>query len=191
MDDYRTRALASGRRKGAVGTKPTAVTKYVLNNVPKTKGVLDYGAGKFLQQTKILESAGYTVFAHDLEENMAEWEPSYRVDFCGYDVILLSNVINMLVHPLWNLGDYIYQHAAADGKVIFNMPKEPNISNITIDEVIDVLLESRFFVISNINNNVYVAHRVPKKGWEKPTGQSTVERMKESRKNQLAGGYLK
>lgn len=184
MDDYRAKSLASGRRKGAVGTKPTAVTKYVLGHVPKTKGILDYGAGKFLQQTKILESAGYTVFAHDLEENMAEWEPGYNLSFYEFEVILLSNVLNVLVNPLNYTIEYVIQRLAPNGTVIFNLPKEPNISGVTAEEVIGTLLWNKFHTISNIDGNVYVAHKYPGKNWT-PYELGSVARRMRGRREEL------
>jgi hypothetical protein len=56
-----SRKIRSGRTKGAVGTKPTKVTQFILDEaVHGTYGlnlgnILDFGCGKYYQQVKYLD----------------------------------------------------------------------------------------------------------------------------------------
>ena len=98
--------IRSGRVRGAVGTGPTKVTKFILDEVRfkerwghkryvETHRVLDFGCGKYNTQAKILFKEDIGVDCYDVPENAPgfEWEPiggTYR-----YDTIMLSNVINV------------------------------------------------------------------------------------------------
>lgn len=124
-----SRASKSCRSKGAVGSKPTAVTKHVMEfYAPSIGKVLDFGAGKVPRQTELLRQQGYDVHAWDVDENrVLGVHASPREIFIdtAWDVILLSNVLN--VQKSIVVATDLVEWARRKGAriIIFNLPNDP------------------------------------------------------------------
>lgn len=137
-------SVRSSHVRGAVGTQLTKVTKWVLDNVDPARSVLDYGAGLYRTQTMFLRGFDYkNVRPHDLLANMKHWPDEDRqlILFEGFDVVMLSNVIN--VQPsredvLIVLRDALYRAFPTGGVVVFNYPGSPRYAGLTKREVLAI-----------------------------------------------------
>jgi len=141
--EHRERMVRSGRVSGAVGTKPTVVTQAVLQHIPVSVSIVDFGAGKFQQQTHILRDEGYDVYPHDLPENTKGWNVVDSMMPLGKCVVMLSNVLNVQ-EDMKNIAQVIIHAFNKTGAslMIANYPKEPRYSDVTFDEMFTEVNES-------------------------------------------------
>ncbi len=133
----RTKMLNSGRRKGAVGSKPTVVTNWVYWNVDPEARILDWGAGKFQQQADILRSGGFDIIdCWDLEENMEGWSRK-GLNHQSYDCVMLSNVLNVqpTIEDMTELLETVWPLVAAGGVLVVNYPASPRYSSVPFNKV--------------------------------------------------------
>jgi len=138
---HRDIMLRSGRVAGAVGTKPTVVTKFVIEQFPETIPILDFGAGKFRQQSIILEAEGYGVQSFDLEENMELYPPSAMIrGNIMKPVCMLSNVLNVQENTgaILDLVDRIFD-VFNPMVIVANYPKSPRYPVPNRKELIEIL----------------------------------------------------
>lgn len=145
----------SGQRGGAVGSKPTVVTRAVLNMVQPESDrmltdVLDFGAGKKAAQTRILLDEGFWhVYPYDVGDNAHD---GARPDTLRYDVVMMSNVLN--VQP--TLGhihvvlDQARNFLRPSGMLICNLPREPRYGNYGEREVAAVIRMMGFDIIEEV-----------------------------------------
>jgi len=98
-----SKAGKSCRHSGAVGSKPTRVTRHLMDNYgPEVGKVLDFGSGKVPRQTELLRQAGFDVHATDLPENHVigvHATPRAVYIDTAWDVVLVSNVLNVQASP--------------------------------------------------------------------------------------------
>lgn len=124
-----SRASKSCRHSGAVGSGPTKVTQFVVENfTPKIGKILDLGSGKVPRQTELLRQEGFDVGAYDLPENNeigVHITPRDLYIDTRWDVILLSNVLN--VQKSIVVATDLVEWARRKGAriIIFNLPNDP------------------------------------------------------------------
>jgi hypothetical protein len=142
----------SGQRRGAVGSKPTQATRWLINEAregmisPDAK-VTDFGAGKWAQQTHLLRAEGFSdVTPYDVGANTHNTESG---DIHGSDVVLLSNVLNVqdTVRNMQELLYFIRDILADQGILICNLPRTPRYGNITERDVIEGFKKAGFEII--------------------------------------------
>jgi len=143
---HQERMLASGCKGGAVGVKPTVVTQYVLENYDKNIPLVDYGAGKYMRQTKLLREHGYRVLPLDLMEYMNEWGaeeilPPGQEKFEGPIVVMASNVMNVLqfLEDIPEMVDEAFSWGEDVSVMVANFPKEPRYNGASKAEVVAAL----------------------------------------------------
>lgn len=132
----------SGQRRGAVGTRPTVCTKAVLTlafkgMIDRHAPLLDFGAGKWQQQTGILRGEGFEdVVPYDIGANGNDTPPE---PVGGWPVVMMSNVVNVQptmghIEELFNAAWIMAEHA---GLLVFNYPQSPRYSNEKTSAVLE------------------------------------------------------
>jgi len=93
----RERAVKSGKNRGKGIIGPNAVTpRYVREHTPKTKSILDFGAGEDAYHTLFMRNMGFTrVTAYDFPENRIKGLHDPNALDYTYDVVMASNVLNV------------------------------------------------------------------------------------------------
>ena len=137
----------SGQRKGAVGSNPTRCTLTVLRlkhqgRIDRYAPLLDFGAGKWAQQTAILRDAGFQdVTPYDMGENGHHEAPE---PVGGWPVIMMSNVLNVQgsIEDIRELAAQTWGLASARGLMVCNYPRSPRYSNASTQEVLAALEEA-------------------------------------------------
>lgn len=124
-----SKASNSCRHAGAVGNKPTAVTKYFMSNYSPAVGkVLDFGSGNVPQQTYLLLLEGFDVAPYDVPENCVKGIHATNGELyidTNWDVILLSNVLNVQASAE-DAAKLVAWAVRRDARiVIFNLPDDP------------------------------------------------------------------
>lgn len=114
------------RHKGAVG-KNAIVPKFVAHSYGKKTKILDYGSGTHCPHAKWLRDRGFAfVDSYDIGGNATK-ASSMRPFRACYDVVMLSNVLN--VQPSLEHVKQVLEHALScckcTGKVICNYPSSP------------------------------------------------------------------
>jgi len=130
----------SGQRRGAVGSKPTVCTQTILHlaeqgTIRKDTPVLDFGAGKWAQQTAILRDEGFEdVTPYDIGANGNDVPPE---PVGGWPVIMMSNVLNVqpTLRHIAELAATTWEMAAGLGLLVCNYPQSPRYSNATARQV--------------------------------------------------------
>lgn len=130
-----TRMMKTARGAGAVGGKPTLVTRAALERVDPNTSVLDFGAGPKANQSRILQEQGFSnVTSTDLPESIERSEGLLRALREGeqFNTVLASNVANVQSNPaeIRSLFRQIIPRVEADGGVIMNFPAEPRPSKL-------------------------------------------------------------
>lgn len=95
---------------------------------PDVGRVLDYGSGKVPRQTELLRQAGFDVHPYEVHENRVEGVHVGDGDVyinCSWDVILLSNVLNVQSHVIKAATLVKWAINRKPRAVIFNMPNGP------------------------------------------------------------------
>ena len=147
--EHLDRMNRSGQRRGAVGSKPTQATRWILDEaqhgaIGYNEFVVDFGAGKWAQQTAILRDAGFTdVIPYDVGANDHGTEVG---DIQGCNVVLLSNVLNVqdTIENMEQLLHLIRSILAPMGRLVCNLPREPRYGNITEQDVETALKTAGF-----------------------------------------------
>lgn len=142
--EHLARMNRSGQRGGAVGSKPTLCTRFLLrladlNPELRNRDVFDFGAGKKAQQTAILRDAGFSsVTPYDIGANDHGTELS---DAIGHQIVLMSNVLNVqdstgsqrkLLRELRNNVEF-------GTTLVCNLPQEPRYGKLTVRSTEDAL----------------------------------------------------
>lgn len=123
---------------------PKIVLKFINQGLDKQSAmILDYGAGKKAHHANVFAEQGWQVLAHDFGDN---YDPRYH---CGralqrkYDLVYASNVLNvqssidMMRKTIAEIASVIKCHAP----VFINYPTSSRKSDITVEEMPDLLLE--------------------------------------------------
>jgi hypothetical protein len=88
------KANKSSRSRGAVGSSPLGF-RWVLNNVDKSRSILDFGAGRDASQTLALLDAGFmNVTAYEFGRNLKKWHDPHALNRT-YQVVMANNVLNV------------------------------------------------------------------------------------------------
>lgn len=158
-----SKRITSGRRRGAVGSKPTKVTKAFMARVPVDSPrarlqVLDFGAGKYQLQTRYLWKEGYFVDSYDLPENSEQhvgWVPSGK-----YANIIASNVLNVqeTFGELRTTLRQISEKLSPQGLVTVNYPESPRYLALDMEDMRWVL-ERHFRIVSYTDEVFTLAHK--------------------------------
>ena len=134
-------ANSTSRTNGIVG-KNAIVPKYILNNIPSTWSILDFGAGKDAQHTRMLRNAGFhSVTAHEFGEN---FKPGFHYENAldyKYNVVFASNVINVQSNltMLRKTLELMKNSTSYFGQIIFNYPDNPRHLGHTTKDVQDFI----------------------------------------------------
>jgi hypothetical protein len=134
-------ANRTARASGAVGRK-ALVPRIVAEMVPKSKKILDFGAGPQAIHTQALRSKGHKVTAHDFGRNVTKLHNPEAL-YNKFDVVFGSNVINVQSSEAmldWTL-DQMARTLMPGGKLIVNYPASPRKAPISTAEMRDKLLE--------------------------------------------------
>jgi len=113
------------RDKGPWATRIPKVFKLFLGVAPhlcKDYSILDYGAGKRAIWTQFLRKKGFNVTAYDVGENVTLGVHDPNACDKKYDLILMSNVVQ--VQPSFDKIDWLFHETHAilkkEGEIIFN-----------------------------------------------------------------------
>lgn len=150
-----SKRVRSGRRRGAVGSKPTKVTKVVRELSDDMSReyhcnpvILDFGAGKYAQQTYRLREQGYRVDPYDLEENSADYHQPDRGN--KYDIVMASNVLNVqetlidLLKTILEIKSWVKDSDTS--LIVVNYPESPRYLPLSMADM-RWLLESHFDIV--------------------------------------------
>jgi len=143
-EEHLARMNRSGQRGGAVGSKPTVVTRMLQRlerdgRIRKDQAVLDFGAGKRAAQTALLRDEGWEdVTPHDIGTNSHEEESGSPT---GADVVLLSNVLNVQdsIESIITVLTHAWCYAKHGGLLICNLPREPRYGHYGEQDVMQAL----------------------------------------------------
>ena len=129
------RMMKTARSAGAIGAKPSLVTRAAIERIDPGQRVLDFGAGPAARQTQLLREAGFgNVTATDLPESIERSAGALRA--LGpdevFDTVLASNVANVQpdVPALRSLMQQIVERVDAGGGAIVNFPNSPRPNNL-------------------------------------------------------------
>jgi hypothetical protein len=129
--------IQSGRK--CTQNRKTVITQYVSKYINKDKRILDFGAGKNAVQTLILRKERFNVIAYDLPENR-KYEPHNPLALDEtYDVVMVSNILNIQASMLCIADVVAYIKASNllnnNGIILFNYPSSPRYANVKTKEV--------------------------------------------------------
>lgn len=134
-------ANSTSRTNGVVG-KNAIVPRYVLNYIPTTWSILDFGAGKDAQHTKMLRNAGFqSVTAHEFGDNVKQGLHFTSALDYKYNVVFASNVINVQSNStmLRKTLELMKNSTSYFGQIIFNYPDNPRHLGDTTKDVRDYI----------------------------------------------------
>ena len=136
-------ATRTARGAGVVGAT-AVVPRWVGENVPKSKKILDFGSGPPARHTMALREKGYTnVTAHEFGDNVQKGVHDPKALSKKYDVVFASNVLNvqsseaMLKRTLKQICGSVKK----DGLAVFNYPKEPRKAGLKVATVAGAIAE--------------------------------------------------
>lgn len=147
------KAASTSRDSGAVGNNPLVYK--LFRTIAKEESFsgkikcLDFGAGKTAKHTKKLRKEGFNVTAFDLPENMNPDVHDVKALSRTYDIVLLSNVLNVWpsVEDISDVLKQIYSVMHMGSMLICNFPKDPRHSHLTNEDFLS-LLKKLFYSVS-------------------------------------------
>ena len=130
-----SKIMKTARAAGAIGQKPSLVTRAALERVQPGSRVLDFGSGPKANQSRLLRESGFTdVTSTDLPESIQASGGLVRALNEGevFDTVLASNVLNTTpnVDAMRNILDQIAGRISPGGNSILNFPNSPRPSNL-------------------------------------------------------------
>ena len=120
-------ANKTARAAGNVSNK-ALTPRYVMDNIPKTSSILDFGSGNKAPHTLMLRAKGFkNVTAYDFGTNLVKGVHDSKALNKKYDVVFASNVLNVQGNEdmLKSTLSSIAKSTKPDGQAIFNFPVEP------------------------------------------------------------------
>ena len=140
-------------------TKPTVCTQWVFDGIDDSDlTILDYGAGKFLSQTKLLREAGFAnVTPYDIGDNNVEGNTIHGTTF---HVVMASNVINVLPENdiAFRVLDELVTYTS--GMLVVNVPSTPRKNEVNLNMVTGFIARKNFRIIHlDTNKNLAVFER--------------------------------
>ena len=118
-------ANATARSGGAIGCKPIVYT-FAAKTLSKGEPALDFGAGPKAVHTLRLREEGFQVTAWDFGANFKEGLHDRQALAGKYEVVLASNVFNVLSQSAVIRAVFeIVQCLKPGGRVIWNFPVSP------------------------------------------------------------------
>ncbi len=129
-------ANKTSRSAGAVGGKPTVVTKAVKEIADKNDSILDFGAGKGAKQSELLRESGFkNVTSHDFGANTFEGVHDVNALSRKYDVVQVSNVLNVQDDIAMLQGTLEQVAGVTKKKAILNYPSSPRKAGLKVKDV--------------------------------------------------------
>jgi len=130
------------RGSGAVGVN-AIVPKYIRKIAKKEDAILDYGSGTDAIHTKKLREEGFNVTAYDIGDNYTPGVHDKNALGKKYSIVFASNVLNTHVCKsfLKKTISEIYNCLGDGGVAIMNYPLSPRKSDVTVEEMINILKE--------------------------------------------------
>jgi hypothetical protein len=146
----------TARRGGAVGVKPTAVTRWTEKLAYKGLRILDYGSGQKQIQTRHLRSLKLDVTPYDFNLNPDALNEEW-------DIIMVSNVINIqpdmktLRGVFKEVGELLRAYSSF---ALFNYPKSPRKIATLDDKKLLAELKKSFYEVLKLPDRtvVYKCH---------------------------------
>lgn len=116
--------------------RTNVTTRYILKNIGRHASIVDFGAGKFQSQTRILRNNGHTVYPYDIGGTGRKVNRSF---YNSPTILMASNVLN--VQP--NM-DRLYEtlktmDSFSPKMILANYPAQPRKLDLTLDEMNDTL----------------------------------------------------
>lgn len=139
-------ANKTSRNNGAVGKNaivPRKVREYLEMYCSEATRILDFGAGKTAAHAMALQEDGWAVTAHEFGGNI---DPRFHNELALtqiYHVVYASNVLNvqsgiaMTCATISQIANVVIE----EGVFFANYPQSPRKSNITVNEMEELLLE--------------------------------------------------
>jgi len=131
------------------------VPYYIMATIPKSKSILDFGAGIKACHTKLMLKKGWNITAYDFGENLTYFHDAQALDRT-YDVVFASNVLNVqsseemlkeTMQQMWNVVKF-------RGILIVNYPGSPRYLGFTTMEM-NKWLREKFENVERIKYNNY------------------------------------
>jgi len=149
-------ANKTSRNTGAVG-KNAIVPKYVREYVRDyfyncfSPTILDFGAGKTAAHTQALLDEGYDVIAYEFGKNINLELHNLFALAQQYDIVFASNVLNVQssLEMARNTIEQFSSVVNSGGVAIANYPAVPRKMDLTVDGMVNLLLE-RFETVSKV-----------------------------------------
>ncbi len=155
MIRYLDRVNASCRSRGAIG-KGALVPRFVRQTFPKSKLILDYGAGKDAIHTLKLRRLGFKLVAWDIGQNFNPNLHDRKALTHKYPVVMASNVLNVQPNRerLRQTITEIANAIAPGGVGVVNYPKTPRYSDLNDSQVIFLL--AKHGIVKKLQDNIYL-----------------------------------
>jgi len=134
-EEYYTRLVNQTYSK--MCSKKQTLPKIIEQIAKKGDKILDFGAGKDAFGTKYLRESGFDVTAHEIGENFVEGlhDPDALESY--YDVVFISNVLNIQpdVPRLLDILSDAKARVNVGGMLVCNFPVKPRHNDATTDFV--------------------------------------------------------
>lgn len=150
------------RTETARAWKTTKVSQYVQENL-KSGSILDFGCGKFCAQLLPLRDAGrdadgYDIWFEDHEPPEGGIYSRQRLPFRRYDIVMLSNLINIQRTPE-ELRETLLEAQAfvnPGGCLVMNYPKDPRRLDWTSDTMRDFVEKVLGVKLDPVDSDLWV-----------------------------------
>jgi len=141
--------------------KNSIVPKWIMENIPRDKSILDFGAGKQAYHARNLTKEGFTkVDAHEFGKNSRKRIHTTKALEKEYDVVYASNVLNVQTSKEMMRGtlQLIKDVTSVNGVFVFNYPKSPRKNDLILAEVLEIVKEF-FTTIEYDGNGIFISKK--------------------------------